>query len=194
MILNWRFAAGTFGSSLAWALIASLVLQPCGAALAQTQTNCSSKLKQAEQKFSDALFDEVIVLLEPCMKDGNLTLEEKGRAYELLSKTYVAQSYIEQATTSIRKLLELVPNYKPNPERDTPPFIAQVEQIRNQMREEKEAAVTEPVTEAAFPQTWHLIAGGAVVAGVAAYFVFKKEEAGVVPPPPSVLPGPPSLP
>ena len=194
---KWRLTAGTFASSVAWALITSLLVQPCGSAMAQTQVNCSSKLKQAEQKFIDALFDDVIALVEPCVRDGDLALEEKGRAYELLSKTYVAQAYIEQARSTIRKLLELVPNYSPNPERDTPPFIAQVEQMKEEMRAEKEAGLAKQrAEEGGFPQTWHLLVGGAVIAGVIVAVVAgngngAEDDLPIVPNP---LPGPPSLP
>jgi hypothetical protein len=180
---------------LIWGLILFLTLEPCALSLAQTQSSCAAKLKQAETRFDSGDFDGSIVLLEECLKVGEITQQEKIRVYELLAQNYTSKSYLEQATNAIRSLLELVPNYRPDPDQYSPAFVAQVEQVRSEMAREERKPVPkgkpEKVEEAGFPQTWHLIAGGAVVAGVAAYFIFKGEEEKTQV---TNLPGPPGRP
>jgi tetratricopeptide (TPR) repeat protein len=185
-----------------WMLGILLLLQPCAPALAQTQSDCAAKLKEAEQDFYNGDFDSSITILKECLSKSDFPDARKKDAYELLAQNYLAKSYLEEARGAIRKLLELVPSYVPP--KDSPELVTEVENVKKEISEEKKPAEPPPPAPVArqepksesggFPQTWHLIAGGAVVAGVAALLLLGggSDEAGK--PPAAALPGPPALP
>jgi len=176
--------------ALIWTLVISLTLQPCSIIFAQTQDDCTAKIKEAEQKFYNGDFETSITLLENCLKTGNLSRREKERAYELLALNYQSKSYLEQANNAIKKLLELAPNYKPNPEQFPPTFVEQVEKVRKEMEGEK----PQKSEGGGIPTKWLLIGGGVVVVGVIAYLVFKGGGGDGETVPAKALPEPPSLP
>ena len=152
---------------IAWALVCSLCLQPLAStALARPDGPCSEKIQEARQKFDAAAFADVISLLEPCLQGdaSSLNKDEKAQAYELLAKTYSAQSLIDQATTSIKKLLEIAPNFQPNPDRDPPPFVDQVNQVKKEMASQEAQGGGEG--EPFYKNQWFLIGGGVVAAAI----------------------------
>ncbi len=145
--------------------------------MAQTQNVCDEKIKQAEQKFYDGLFDDAIALLNNCLKESSVTKQERARAHELLAKVYLGKDYQEQAENAIRKLLELVPTYAPNPDKDTPTYVALVEKIRSQQPEEPQATDEQKNDKAWYENTWVIVgAGVAVVGAVVAVLLLTKEE------------------
>ena len=107
------------------------------------QEKCETALADAERQYNDGRLDDVIKTLESCLPAG-LKNEDKSKAYRLLGLTYMAKDYLEQAKQSIRKLLELVPNWQPDPDQDPPPFTHLVEEVRKEM---KEAVSEKPVEQ-----------------------------------------------
>ncbi len=177
--------------TLIWVLVAALVIQPCASALAQTQDECAVKLKDAATKFDNGDFDGSIALINECLGKGDLPQKEKSRAYELLAMNYTSKSYLEQADNAIKKLLELVPNYKPNPDQYSPAFIARVEKVKSEMGAGEKPAEQPQEQGGGSSKTWMYVAGGVVVAGVLGYLIFHKSSSETTASP---LPGPPALP
>ena len=103
--------------------------------------------------------------------------------------TYIAQDYLNEAKTSIEKLLKLVPNYKPDPVYDPPPFINLVEEVQKE-------TVDKPVVarpDSPSKKKWWLIGGGIGAAAIVTAIVMSSGgEDG--PEPAKALPGPPDLP
>lgn len=170
-------------------IIFAFILPTLSPIMAQTQSACDEKIKQAEQKFYDGLFDDAITLLNSCLKESSVTKQERARAHELLAKVYLGKDYQEQAENAIRKLLELVPTYTPNPDKDTPTYVALVEKIRSQQPEEPQATDEQKKDKAWYENTWVIVgAGVAVVGAVVAVILLSKKEEKKEPPPPSYWP------
>jgi hypothetical protein len=131
-------------SWLIWALIFAPNLASLWFPIAQAQDKCTIELAEAERKFQEeGRFDEAIDLLLGCLSKGGLTIADSARAYHLLAKVYYAKQLLKESHETLEKLLHLVPDWKPNPAIDTPPFqkladevITAVEQERKQQEEE----------------------------------------------------------
>jgi hypothetical protein len=182
-----------------WTIVIVLLFQPLSGAFAQVKGVCEERLKEAEKKFYDGLFDEAIVLLNQCLKEPNLAQQERAKTHELLAKVYLGKDYLDQAEAAVKRLLELVPTYAPNPERDTPTFISLVDKVKaEQPIAVEEPKKPEPVEKkkekegAWYTNTWVLIGGGAVAAGAAVLLLSGKKESKTEQANP--LPAPPALP
>lgn len=146
--------------------------------LVQEQT-CEELLAEAENKYFEGLLDQTIELVNVCLNQQNITVEQREKGYKLLGKAYHAKGLLEQAKDNIRKLLELIPNWQPNPNIDTPSFARMAEEVIAEMeRQEEQAereqaeqptAPTEPATErdGGGGKTLLLIAGGGGLAAAA---------------------------
>jgi len=176
---------------IACLMILMLPGAPLLAAQQQGGQDFAKKIKEAETKRAYGDFDGSIKLLEESLRSTNFPQELKKPAYELLAQNYLAKSYLEQAKSAIKKLLELVPTYVPPA--DDPPFAAEVEKVRVEMGTKP---VVEPVVKAEesawYESPWVWAGGGVLVVGGVLLLA-----GGTNPPPPPVvqpLPAPPSLP
>ncbi|GAB2558055.1 TonB-dependent receptor plug domain-containing protein [Spirosoma aerophilum] len=70
------------------------------------------KIKDAQDNYDRANFNEVFTLLNPCLKDGFDT-KQKVLAYKLLSLTYLALDSTQLANDAITQMLLLNPAYEP---------------------------------------------------------------------------------
>ncbi|MGH7598645.1 MAG: hypothetical protein ACREOI_20010 [bacterium] len=162
--------------------------------VAQAQTACESELAEAKQKYEAALFDQAIDLIDRCLNKSGLSEADQLRAYRLKALTYQAKDYISQAKDAIRKLLQQVPNYKPDPAQDPPPYIELVDQVRQELPPPTEPVTTVPPKKKS-RKKWLWIGSGAVVLGAGAALALSGGGGGGTPPPSSPqLPMPPSLP
>ena len=184
--------------TLTWLLAYLFIFQPCVPALAQMQDDCTAKLKEAEQLFYNGDFDKSVAIIKDCLSKSDFPVAKEKDAYELLAQNYLAKSYVSEARTAIKKLLVLVPNYVPPA--DSPDLVAEVAKVKKELSEEERPAPT-PVTktppatqESTFPQTWHWIAGVAVVTGVVLALVLKGSKSETPAPAAEPLPGPPAIP
>jgi len=139
-----NFISGRAVGFVIWAFLFTISYNPLTHSWAQEK--CETALADAERQYNDGGFDEVIKILESCLPEG-LKNEDKSNAYRLLVLTYMATDYLEQAKQSIQKLLELVPNWQPDPDQDPPPFTHLVEEVRKEMEEAQKAAVSEKPVE-----------------------------------------------
>jgi hypothetical protein len=195
------------------ALIALLLLLPLLtlslAAPLQAQDDCTTLLNSAEQKYFAGQFDEAIDGATSCLSRENLSEAEKLRGYRIVSLAYIAKGYQDQAKNAVQKLLELVPNYEPDPDQELPQFInlvktvkqgiedmrKQQEQPRRAGPESKPPDKKEVSGKKGGGTKWILIGGGVVVAGVgAALALGGGGGGGPTTTPPPQLPTPPPLP
>lgn len=146
-----------------------LVFFPFQEAYAQDEENCDDALVRADNFYFEAQFSEATLLLEYCLKQAAFSGETLQRAYILLGKAKFASGLEEQAREAIRTLLELIPNYQPNPETDRPSFIAMVEEERRRQAA-AQAELEQPRRKRGLSK-WLLIGGGAVAAGTVGVLV-----------------------
>jgi tetratricopeptide (TPR) repeat protein len=175
---------------IACLIILMLPCEPLLAALQQGGNDYAKTVKEAENKYLLGDFDSSIKLLEESLRSLNFPQDLKKSAYELLAQNYLAKSYLEQAKSAIKKLLELVPTYVPPA--DNPPFVAEVERIRQEIRAKAPVELVAKQEESEWYESpWVWIGGGLLIAG-GAVLLFKPvpDETIVVP----VLPGPPNPP
>jgi len=115
--------------------------------LAQPQEKCVALLKEAEEKYTDGQLDETIALVNRCLDQDGLRLEESEQAYKLLGKTYHAKGLLAQSKENLHKLLELIPNWRPDPNLETPSFLRLVDEVIKEMKSTEEPKKEEPKVE-----------------------------------------------
>jgi tetratricopeptide (TPR) repeat protein len=177
-----------------WTIIIALLSQPLTGAFAQVKGVCEERLKEAEKKFYDGFFDDAIALLNQCLKEPNIAQQERAKTHELLAKVYLGKDYLDQAESALKKLLELVPTYSANPERDTPTFVALVDKVKAEQPKKPEPVEKKEEKGAWYTNTLVLVGAGVVVAGGAALLLLggkKDSDDGLQVNP---LPNPPGLP
>jgi hypothetical protein len=187
-------------------LIILLVLTPVGekfgTVFAQSQNECEEQLKNAQKKMETGKFDEAIELITECLNKEGISNETKKQAYRLLGLTYIAKDYLGEARNAVSKLLDIVPNYTPDPDQDPPSFVNIVEeQIAERSQpvktsDTKTTAVDEEKSDKSDKSIWWWIGGGAVVALVAVILLAAGggDDEGGGEPTPTALPDPPDLP
>lgn len=187
-------------------LILLLVLTPVGEnfgiIFAQSQNECEEELKTAQKKMETGKFDEAIELITQCLNKEGISNETKKQAYRLLGLTYIAKDYLGEARSAVSKLLDVVPNYTPDPDQDPPSFVDIVEeQIAERSQPIKQpdvrsTSVDDEKSEESDKSLWWWIGGGAVVALVAVIVLAAGggDDEGGGDPPATSLPNPPDLP
>jgi len=119
--------------------------------LAAPQEKCSVELTEAESKYQEGQLDEAIALVRRCLDKDNLTLEESERAYKLIGKAYHAKGLLAESKENLRKLLKLIPNWRPDPNLETPSFLRLVDEVIKELEAEKakqiQPAIEEPKKE-----------------------------------------------
>jgi len=181
-----------FNSMLILYMCISLIIIPVLGShnsLFAQEIDCEKVLKDAEEKYTEGRFDETIALITVCLDNPNISPEQKQQAYRLMGLTYIAKDYLTEAKTAIESLLKLVPNYKPDPIYDPPPFINLVEEVQ------AETVATKAIAEEekADSKMWWYIGGGvAAVALIAVLVASGGDDEGQ--PAEQNLPGPPDMP
>ena len=164
------------------------------------QFDCKKNLTEAEQKFRQGKLDEAIQMITTCLKTGELTIEQNEWAYKLLGKAKHAKGLIDDAKQALRQLLGLVPDWRPNPEIDTPTFRKFAEDVIEEIGRkpvsifpgQKEQPIKEKpsIESKKSSKKWLLIGGGAVVAGGILLLASSGGGGGGDPPPNPALPFP----
>jgi tetratricopeptide (TPR) repeat protein len=169
--------------------------------LARPQEKCSVELTEAESKYQEGQLDEAIALVRRCLDKDDITLEESERAYKLIGKAYHAKGLLAESKENLRKLLKLIPNWRPNPDIETPSFLRLADEVIKEMEAEKakealpviaepkkeEPKVEPPVKKGGGKK--FIFIGGAGVAAAAVAVIFLLSGGGD-----KQLPGPPPLP
>ncbi len=149
--------------------------------------DCIEKLDEAEDLYRTGGFDEAIEILTNCLEKGEMPQDETMRAYRLLGLAYIGQDYLEEARQAIARLLDLVPDYIPDPVQDPPTFARMVEDVRDEKEDNDLPEITEQEERSSI---WYYIGGGILAAGAAVGAVLMLTGDDDDP----ELPRPPSLP
>lgn len=99
---------------------------------AQENVDCANAISRADSSYSYGSFDEAIELLNSCMNQGAFDESEQQRAYVILGRAYLAQNLEEQARSTLRELIRMVPHYEPSPEYP-PSFRKLVQKVKRDM-------------------------------------------------------------
>ncbi len=151
------------------------MLNPISPEIGFAQDQCAKEIEDARQKYFAGQFDQAIVLLDNCIKEGVLADSVMARALRYLTEAYMAKNYIKQAMESIKKLLDLVPNYEPDPVEHTPAYINIVTEAKEELEaarveEEKEEPIQPvPTVKKGGGKKWLYYVGGAIVGGGAIF-------------------------
>jgi tetratricopeptide (TPR) repeat protein len=176
-----------------WSLLVTTIMAPVGSVYAQTTQSPTDIIKEAEQLYTIGRFDEAIKMLTELLERKDISEDQKLRAYRLLGLSYIAKDFLEDARSAIRKLLDMVPDYMPDPVQDPPPFTRMVEEVK-QIREEElddELLPLIPEQKKNNKTMWMVIGGSVVAVGVlVAVLVSGGGNGGETNP----LPEPPDLP
>lgn len=167
---------------------------------ARAQGRYETELSKAEQAYGEGLFDQVIDLVKSCLSKGDLTTAEQAWAYKLLGQVYVSKNEPQPAKVCVQKLLEVAPDYEPNRDQDLQMWIELVEAAKQErQRQIQQQQLPKPPDDKPVDRAeaskkgggkkWLWIGGGgAVVAGTAAYLIFRGDNTK------QRLPDPPGLP
>src|SRR6056297_557789 len=91
--------------------------------------NCDAALDDAGEQYRSGYFDEAIELLTDCLEQNAFDADERRRVYRLLGLSYIGKDREQDARAAVRSLLEVAPDYQPDPALDPPPFVALVEEM-----------------------------------------------------------------
>ena len=130
---------------------ASIRFETVSAFLAeQRREECGPALSEAESSAYERRFDDAVHILERCFEISGFQAEEIMQAHMLLARIHLRQDSVEAAEASLRKLLAMAPDYRPDP-MNVPRDLAElVKKVRGDMAREaamREAAMS-PVEEA----------------------------------------------
>ena len=118
------------------------------------QSKCETAVTDAQEMYGVGRSPEVILLLSHCLPDS-IPQTEKVRAYRLLALSYLDTDFDNEARVWVKKLLDLNPNFEPDPTQDDERFIKQIEEAK-EIRARKKSK----------RKKWFFIGGGVVLAGV----------------------------
>lgn len=128
----------------------------------QQADGCASEYEQAEAQYFAANFNAAINLLQTCLQDASLSEATRVRIYRLLSFAYIAQGSQQQARLAVESLLDLRPDYTPDPAQDRPDFVRLVREIKAS----RQPATSDTADEGRRWVRWALGGAGVAAAGV----------------------------
>ena len=104
---------------------------------------CEEELTEANNLYARGRFDETIALLDQCLNRAGIDDNTRMTAFRLKGLSFIGKGLELDAQNSVKSLLELVPDYEPDPILDPPDFVEMV----NEMKEEIEPPADPPITE-----------------------------------------------
>ena len=125
---------------------------------AQTQQACDENLDKAEDAYYDSDYNTCLELIRICLKESDISDEQRLRAYTILTRTFIALEQIEKAKEYIYKILEINPEYLPTIEEETPTYVNTVLIVKT---EKQKKAIAEE--ESSGLGTWLWVGVGGVV-------------------------------
>ena len=109
---------------------------------AAQQKTCATLLEEAEAFYVRGGFDEAIATVDQCLVLDAVSESERRNGYRLKGLSYIGKGLEVDARESVKRLLELVPSYEPDPVMDPPNFVQMVTEMRAEI--EADAAVQAP--------------------------------------------------
>ena len=176
------------------------------AAVSAQDMECQEELSQANALYTTGRFDEAIERVDACLVKEGVSDAERRTAYRLKGLSFIGKGVEIDAKASVQRLLELIPDYQPDPVQDPPDFVAMVDEVKQEISselttQEEETApeeqvvdenpvtqtppspVEEPVAEVAQKKKkgagrFLLIGAGVAAAGVGAALLFGGDDGG----------------
>lgn len=108
-------------------------------AQAQDVSSCDTSYAQAQEAYYAAEFEAAAAQLRPCTQNPTLPDSVRARMYRLLSFVYLGQNDEAAARRAVESLLDLHPDYVPDPAQDRPDFVAIVEKAKKERQARAEA-------------------------------------------------------
>jgi len=102
------------------------------------QDSCRTQLRQAEKNYQEGQMDRAIELLTGCLEKGGLAPEVSEPVRKLLAKSYLAKGLPDKARAVLTGLLQLHPDWKPDPDLDAPAFQQLANEVIAEIAREKE--------------------------------------------------------
>ena len=97
------------------------------------QTGCEETLTQAQGLYVSGAFSEVEATLEPCLQRGQLGEGDRVLAHRLLILSALQQGRLIEAKLVALALLNLRPDYEPDPAFDPPSYADLIHTVRSQL-------------------------------------------------------------
>ncbi len=164
------------------ALITMLILAPIADAFTMhtkfEKQDCEKNLIEAEKSYWEGELDKVIRLVRHCIEQGNLTIEQSEKAYSLLGRAKFSKQLTDEARAALKRLLELSPKWRPNPEKESPNFLMFAQALIRE-REKEKAHGTKGISRKMI-----LIAGGTLVTAGLAFLAANGDQKKTIPLPP----------
>ena len=149
-------------------IVLLLLLQSAGSYLkpdfglfAQNNQICSENLEKAEDAYYDGEYTKTITLISNCLKEPNITNEQRVYAYTILSRTFLVMDEKAKAKEFINKIIDIKQDYLPTIEQETPNFVNFVLQVRKEREQ-----IIKSKEESGISQ-WVWIGAGSAVATAA---------------------------
>lgn len=130
-------------------LFAACLILACFSVDALAQTSCEQELARAEEAYSQGNFDETIRQVDLCLNRENIAAADRRLGFRLKGLSYIGKGLEADAREAVRRLIELVPNFRADPIQDPPAFAALIEEVRQAPAADNEALAQ--VTTAAPP-------------------------------------------
>lgn len=96
-------------------------------------TSCQEELSQANALYTTGRFDEAIVRVDSCLAKEGVSNGERRTAYRLKGLCFIGKGVEIDAKDSVKRLLELIPDYQPDPVQDPPDFVAMVDELKEEI-------------------------------------------------------------
>ena len=136
-------------------------LKPDFSLFAQNNQICSENLEKAEDAYYDGEYTKTITLISNCLKEPNITNEQRVYAYTILSRTFLVMDEKVKAKEFINKIIDIKQDYLPTIEQETPNFVNFVLQVRKEREQ-----IIKSKEESGISQ-WVWIGAGSAVATAA---------------------------
>ena len=166
---------------LCWT-ISLVILVSTGLSSRLIAQDCESALENALESLIEQDYSRIIALLTDCPPDRLLEPSQKIMAYRLLSLAYFVTDQEDSSRGSMNRLLDLEPDFDPQPPQYSQQFIELLEEVRtSRMVADKKRGLLR--------SKWFWIGGAAVTATTVYLIAGGKKES-----PATRLPDPPSFP
>ncbi len=96
--------------------------------------DCTDALAAAEQAYIFGRFTNALTTLNQCLELGDIPLDQRRQALRLMSVTYLADNQRDAANQYAHLLLDVAPDYTPDPFADPPQFAMMIQQLKTDRR------------------------------------------------------------
>lgn len=95
-------------------------------------SSCDKEITEANDLYALGQFDQTIIIVDQCLARQGIPEEERRAAYRLKGLSYIGKGLEGDAKASVRRLLDLVPNYTPDPILDPPDFVSLIDEVKSE--------------------------------------------------------------